>query len=195
MGALDGRVAVVTGASRGLGKDIALALAGAGASVVACARTEAPGTSRIPGSLAETVASIAAAGGRATAVHCDVTRQEEIEQAVQQTLTQFGRLDILVNNAGILVPGAVQKVQLRHWELAFRVNVTGPFLFCRAALPHLAATGGGHIINISSRGAEGPGPARTRAYRPAAPRTARPKPPWSGSARGSPPRSFRSASP
>ncbi len=157
MGQLDGRVAIVTGASRGLGKDIALALAGAGAAVVAAARTEAEGQSRIPGTLQQTVDHILDAGGRAIAVRCDVTREDDIAATVHHTLDAFGRVDILVNNAGILVPGSILELSPRHWELVFRVNVTGPFLFCRAVIPHLARTGGGHIINISSRGAIGPG--------------------------------------
>ncbi|MGH2586555.1 MAG: SDR family oxidoreductase, partial [Dehalococcoidia bacterium] len=83
---------------------------------------------------------------------------EEIAHTVQQTLDTFGRVDILVNNAGILIPGAVLELQPRHWQLIFQVNVNGPFLFCRAVIPHMTRTGGGHIVNISSRGAIGPGP-------------------------------------
>jgi NAD(P)-dependent dehydrogenase (short-subunit alcohol dehydrogenase family) len=158
MGKLDGQVALVTGASRGLGRDIALALARAGVAVCVAARTETAGESRIPGTLADTVASIEEAGGRAIAVRCDVTREDEVDRAVQQTRDAFGRIDILVNNAGVLIPGSIREMNPRHWELAFRVNVHGPFLFCRAVLPHLAQGGGGHIVNISSRGAIGPGP-------------------------------------
>ena len=158
MAALSGQVAVVTGASRGLGKDIAVALAKAGASVVAAARTDAEGDSRIPGSLAHTVGLIEEAGGAATAAHCDVTQQDDIDRTVAQALETYGRLDILVNNAGVLIPGRVTELQTKHWELIFRINVHGPFNFCRAVIPHLTAAGGGHIINISSRGAIGPGP-------------------------------------
>ena len=158
MAALSGQVAVVTGASRGLGKDIAVALAKASASVVAAARTDAEGDSRIPGSLAHTVGLIEEAGGAATAAHCDVTQQDDIDRTVAQALETYGRLDILVNNAGVLIPGRVTELQTKHWELIFRINVHGPFNFCRAVIPHLTAAGGGHIINISSRGAIGPGP-------------------------------------
>jgi citronellol/citronellal dehydrogenase len=166
MAELTGRVAIVTGASRGLGRDIALALARAGAAVVAVARTEAEGQSRIPGTLADTVGQIAQQGGRALAVRADVTREEEVGAAVQRTLDAYGRVDILVNNAGILIPGTVREMQLRHWELALRVNLTGPFLGCRAVLPQLIAAGGGQIINISSRGAIGPGPGPYTAVQP-----------------------------
>lgn len=157
MGELDGQVAIVTGASRGLGKDISLALATAGASVVVAARTDADGGSRIPGSLAHTVALIEAAGGSAIAAHCDVTNQADIDATVSQALETYGRIDILVNNAGVLIPGRVTQLQPKHWELIFRVNVHAPFNFCRAVIPHLTEVGGGQIINISSRGAIGPG--------------------------------------
>lgn len=157
MGELDGRVAIVTGASRGLGKDIALRLARAGAAVVVAARTDAEGGSTIPGSLQGTVAAIEQAGRRAVAMHCDVTREEDIAATVQRTAETFGRLDILVNNAGVLIPGTVREMQPRHWRLAFRVNMEGPYLFSTAVIPHMERAGGGHIVNISSRGAIGPG--------------------------------------
>jgi NAD(P)-dependent dehydrogenase (short-subunit alcohol dehydrogenase family) len=158
MGDLSGKVAIVTGASRGLGKDIALALAGAGASVVVAARTGSEGDSRIPGSLAHTVGLIEEAGGIASAAQCDVTRPEDIDATVAHAVDRYGRIDILVNNAGVLIPGRVMDLEPRHWDLIFRVNVHGPFNFCRAVIPHLEQAGGGHIINISSRGAIGPGP-------------------------------------
>jgi NAD(P)-dependent dehydrogenase (short-subunit alcohol dehydrogenase family) len=157
-GQFEGRVAIVTGASRGLGKDIALALAKAGAQVVVSARTEGEGQSRIPGTLAETVAQVEAAGGSARAIRCDVSDEHEAWELVARTIVALGRIDILVNNAGILVPGSVLEMEPKHWRLSFRVNVEGPFLLCKAALPHMIAGGGGHIINISSRGAIGPGP-------------------------------------
>jgi NAD(P)-dependent dehydrogenase (short-subunit alcohol dehydrogenase family) len=155
---LSGRIAIVTGASRGLGKDIALALAREGAAVAVVARTEAEGESRIPGTLADTVELVKQAGGQAIAVRADVTSEEDVRGAVERTVEAFGRLDILINNAGILIPGSTLEMQPRHWELAFRVNMTGPFLCCRAAIPQIAAAGGGHIVNVSSRGAIGPGP-------------------------------------
>ena len=76
---------------------------------------------------------------------------------MQRTLGEFGRLDVLVNNAGILVPGTILEMQARHLDLIYRVNLRGPVVFCRAVIPHMARLGGGHIVNISSRGAIGPG--------------------------------------
>jgi NAD(P)-dependent dehydrogenase (short-subunit alcohol dehydrogenase family) len=165
-GAFAGRVAIVTGASRGLGRDIALALAKAGAQVIVSARTEGDGQSRIPGTLAETVAQIEALGGSARAIRCDVSDEQEAWELVARAIVACGRIDILVNNAGILVPGSVLEIEPRHWRLSFRVNVEGPFLLCKAALPHMIAGGGGHIINISSRGAIGPGPGPYDSARP-----------------------------
>jgi NAD(P)-dependent dehydrogenase (short-subunit alcohol dehydrogenase family) len=133
---------------------------------VVSARTEASGESRIPGSLSETVALIAAAGGTAFPVRCDVANEDEIAALVRATVERFGRIDIVVNNAGILVPGTVLEMEPRHWRLSFRVNVEGPFLVCKAVLPHMIAGGGGHIINISSRGAIGPGPGPYETSRP-----------------------------
>ncbi|MCX6021945.1 MAG: SDR family NAD(P)-dependent oxidoreductase [Chloroflexi bacterium] len=157
MGKLDGKVAIVTGASRGLGKDVALALAREGAIVVAAARTEADGQSRIPGTLDHTVGMITEAGGKALAVRCDVANEDDISRTVQTTLDAFGKIDILVNNAGIQAPGNIMQMEARHWNLLFRVNVNGPFLFSRVVIPHMARNGGGHIINVSSPGAIGPG--------------------------------------
>ena len=155
---LDGKVAIVTGASRGLGKDIATALAREGARVVVAARTRGEGESRIPGSLDHTVELIRASGGRAEPFRCDVGSEEDIDATTKFAVDTYGRIDILVNNAGVLIPGTVEELEPRHWKLIFRVNVDGPFFFCRAVLPHLRAAGGGHIINVSSRGAIGPGP-------------------------------------
>jgi len=157
MGKLDGKVAIVTGASRGLGKDIAVSLGREGAKVVVTARTEKEGDSRIPGTLERTVELVREAGGEAIAVRCDVTRDEDIEAAVERAVAEFGRLDILVNNAGIQTPGSTMEMQPRHFDLSYRVNVRGPYVFSRTVIPHMLNAGAGHIINISSGAAIGPG--------------------------------------
>ena len=130
------------------------------------ARTDSEGQSRIPGTLADTVAQITEAGGSASAVRCDVADEADIAALVDSVIAAHGRIDILVNNAGILVPGSVLEMEPRHWRLSFRVNLDGPFLLCKAVLPHMIAGGGGHIINISSRGAIGPGPGPYDTARP-----------------------------
>jgi citronellol/citronellal dehydrogenase len=158
MGKLDGKVAVVTGASRGIGRDIAVVFAREGAKVVVSARTEKEGDFRIPGSIQTTLATIRNAGGEAIGVTCDVTDEAQVESLIAKTAQQYGRIDILVNNAAILIPGKVEEMQLRHWDLLYRVNIRGPFVGCKLALPHMRRQGHGHIINISSTGAIGPGP-------------------------------------
>lgn len=156
--ALDGKVAIVTGASRGIGEYIALHLARAGAAVVVAARTEQVTDKRLPGTIHSVAEQIVAEGGRALPVRLDVRDPDSISACVQRTVEEFGRLDIVVNNAAILVPGTLEAVQPRHIDLIWQIDLRGPLLLMRDALPHLKAAGGGHIINISSVAAVFPGP-------------------------------------
>lgn len=161
MGKLDGRVAIVTGASRGIGRDIARVLAREGAKVVVSARTMNEGDFRITGSIATTVQRIQDAGGTAIGVRCDVTNDDEVATLAQRTLEEFGGIDILVNNAAILIPGSTLELQVRHFDLLYRVNIRGPFICTKAVLPHMVEQRYGHILNISSGGGSrgrGPGP-------------------------------------
>ena len=156
--ALDGQVAIVTGASRGIGADIARHLAAAGAKVVLAARTEEQSDPRLPGTIHSVAADIQASGGEALPVRTNVREPDSVEGCVARAVEHFGRLDILVNNAAVMVPGDIGGVQPRHLDLIWQVDLRGPLLMVRSALPHMRTAGGGHIINVSSGAARMPGP-------------------------------------
>lgn len=142
MGAFDGKVAVITGGSAGVGRATAHALAREGAVVGLIARGEE--------ALDATVREIAAAGGRALALPADVTDETAINGAVERLVGEFGGLDIVIANAGVGHRGPVDDLTLADWNRVIGVTLTGPFLIVRAALPHLRARGGGQIIAVSS---------------------------------------------
>jgi citronellol/citronellal dehydrogenase len=158
MAALDGKVAIVTGASRGIGEYIARALAGAGAAVVIAARSTEVTDKRLPGTIYTVADHIRERGGQALPVRLDVRDAASIADCVQQTVAEFGRIDIVVNNAAILVPGTIETIQPRHLDLIWQIDLRGPLLLIREALPYLRAAGSGHIINVSSGAAIFPGP-------------------------------------
>jgi 3-oxoacyl-[acyl-carrier protein] reductase len=139
---LTGKVAVVTGASKGIGAAIALQLAGEGAAVVVNYASSKAGADRV-------VAAIAARGGQAIAVGADVSRQADIQRLFAETLKAFGRLDILVNNAGIYEFSPLENVTVEHFHKLFDLNVLGLLLTTQEAVKHFGAAGGS-IINISS---------------------------------------------
>lgn len=147
---LQGKVAIVTGGSRGIGKAIALAMAGEGADVVVAARTETDEQSRIPGTIHQTADMIRALGRRALPVRVDVSSEEDVEEMVRQALSEFGKVDVLVNNAGVFPVGPFIDIPIRRWDLAIRVNLRGYFLCTKAVLPHMIERKSGSIINISS---------------------------------------------
>ncbi|MEE8338178.1 MAG: SDR family NAD(P)-dependent oxidoreductase [Dehalococcoidia bacterium] len=155
---LDGKVALVAGASRGIGADMARYLGRAGAKVGVAARTEEVKDRRLPGTIHSVTQEIKDAGGEALAVVLNLRDPESITAAVQAVVDQWGRIDILINNAAIFVPGELETVQERHINLSFDINLKGVILAMRDTLPHMKAGRGGHIINISSRGALFPGP-------------------------------------
>ncbi|OPY00134.1 MAG: Glucose 1-dehydrogenase [Syntrophorhabdus sp. PtaB.Bin047] len=146
---LKGKVAIVTGASRGVGKAMALGLAEKGAAVIIAARTEIE-TPPMPGSIELTARQIREAGGRAHPVRCDVTDEAEVNNMVSRAIAVFGRVDVLVNNAGIAFPAHAWEMPLKRWELVLKVNLTGAFLCARAVLPGMMERRSGSIINISS---------------------------------------------
>ena len=169
---LEGKVAIVTGASRGTGRAYAQALAMAGASVVAAARTNKPAAltdvpmrlpgemhagrgarqlaGLLPGSLQETVASIKEAGGTAMAVRCDVGNEDDVRAMAQAALHRFGRIDVLVNNAGVFPRLNTLEVTPEMYEAVFRVNMLGPYLCAKHVLPHMIERGSGSVINITT---------------------------------------------
>ena len=138
---LEGRVALVTGAARNIGRAIALDLASGGAKVLVTAQSDKAG-------LDETVAAITAAGGTAHAILADVTNEDQVAAMVKSALDRFGRLDILVNNAAVRGETPLAEMTLSEWRRVVAVTLEGPFLCARAALPHLIASGQGSIINI-----------------------------------------------
>ena len=141
-GRFDGRVAIVTGAGRGIGRAIAERLAADGASVVVGDLDDA--------AAGETVAAIEAAGGHALAVHVDVTRPDDVEALAAAATDRFGGIDILVNNAGILRSTKAAEVSPEEWHLVVDANLTGSFLCARAAYPALRDSGHGRIVNMAS---------------------------------------------
>ncbi len=150
MGTLAGKVAFVAGASRGIGATIATALAAEGAAVAVAARTESEG--RVPGTIHEVAERIGAAGAQALAVRCDVTDESSVNDAVAQTVTEFGGIDILIANAGVLWLGPIESTPLKRWQLCINVNLTGTFLVTRAVIPHVRARGGGSLVAITTTG-------------------------------------------
>ncbi|MEZ5855969.1 MAG: SDR family NAD(P)-dependent oxidoreductase [Hyphomicrobiaceae bacterium] len=167
MGKLDGRVAIVTGASRGIGEEIAKLFASEGAKVVCAARTLNEGDHRmLSGSLAGTVAQIKAAGGEAIAVAVDVSKHEDCVRLVKAAEDAFGTPDVLVNNAALTYYRNIVDYNPKHWATAFAVNVHGPFMLSQAVLPGMIKLRRGAIVNISSGSAIGPGRAPFKDARP-----------------------------
>lgn len=140
---LTNQVAIVTGGSKGLGREMALALAEAGANVVVAARTE--------GEVGKTAVFLHQTTGRTILpLVVDVTQPESVNQMVAAAMNQFGRIDILLNNAGINIRGPIGQISDDHWRQVQGINVDGVFYTCRAVVPHMVAAGYGRIINMGS---------------------------------------------
>ena len=148
------QVVFVTGASRGIGRRIAIDFARAGADVVVTARSSESAPSRLPGTIEETARAVQAEGRRALAVPLDVTREDQVAEAAERALKEFGRCDILVNNAGVSSPAPFHETPLKRWDLVMNVNLRGPVMCMQAFLPGMIERRSGRIINISSMLAE-----------------------------------------
>jgi NAD(P)-dependent dehydrogenase (short-subunit alcohol dehydrogenase family) len=149
---LSGKVAIVTGASAGIGRAYALALAGQGAIVVAAARTLGRPDTDTPdaNTLTEVVQTSTTLPGRVYAQVCDVESEADIVRMVDQTVANFGRVDVLVNNAAVLWQFDPLSVSAEDWDVVMRTNVRGPYLAIRQAAPHMIRSKSGSIINITA---------------------------------------------
>ena len=144
---LGGKVALITGASRGIGRAMAVRLARAGVHGMAASKTTEPHP-KLPGTLQETVAACNAAGAEAAFIKLDVRDDAQVEAAVSATVERFGRLDITIHNAGALWWKPIVDTPLRKFDLVMDVNVRGAYALAYHALPHMKASGGGHYIAL-----------------------------------------------
>jgi NAD(P)-dependent dehydrogenase (short-subunit alcohol dehydrogenase family) len=162
VGLLDGKVAIVTGASRGIGESIAIRFAQEGALVCVSARTEAQQDARLPGTIHETVSTIEKDGGRAVAVRADLARPQDREQLVEETINKLGPPDILVNNAAVTWFMPALDFPENKYRTMFEVQVRAPFELAQLVLPGMQLRKQGWILNISSGAARHPKPDQAR---------------------------------
>ncbi|MDR1348535.1 MAG: SDR family oxidoreductase [Prevotellaceae bacterium] len=139
---LNEKVAVVTGASSGLGADAARSYAQAGANVAVLARRKEK--------LDKLAEELSALGVEVMAVSCDVTDEEQVKSAIKQIVSKFGKIDILLNNAGVAVRGGVHQLSAEDWDKSFNTNVKGIFLMSKYVVPHMIKQNYGKIVNVSS---------------------------------------------
>ena len=148
---LSGQAVIVTGASRGVGRALAIRLGEMGAGVACVARATDAAQFKLPGTVDETARAVEAAGGDGLAVPCDLSRPDQIEAIVDTVVSHFGRIDALVNNAAVTFAGDLD-IDLKRYELTFAINTSAPLLATRLCHPHLAAQNG-RIVNVSSAAA------------------------------------------
>jgi len=139
---LQGRVAVITGAGRGLGKAMAVALAGEGVRIALVARSQ--------DELTRTAGEITQAGGDAAPFVADVTSEEHVRRAQEAVLAHFGTVNILINNAGLYIRRPVTELSLDEWRAVMDTNVTSAYLLCHAFVPHMKGQAYGRVLNVAS---------------------------------------------
>jgi citronellol/citronellal dehydrogenase len=146
---LDGKVAVVTGSSRGIGKQIALSFAKEGAKIAVAARSEREG-GKLPGTIHQTASEIRAIGGTALPIRTDLTVDADIDNMVKRVMDEWGRSDILVNDAAANMNAFILDLPVKYWDLMMRVNLRGTFLCTKMVLPAMIAQKSGNIICMTS---------------------------------------------
>jgi NAD(P)-dependent dehydrogenase (short-subunit alcohol dehydrogenase family) len=144
------KVAVVTGASRGIGKRLSVDLATNGYDVVCAARSSSDSPSKLPGTIDETAELVRAQGTQAMVVPLDVRDEDAIEALATKVYDEWGRCDVLINNAAVAPPGLSLQEPTKRWRLAVDVNINGPFYLMHSFGPRMAEAGEGSVINISS---------------------------------------------
>jgi NAD(P)-dependent dehydrogenase (short-subunit alcohol dehydrogenase family) len=144
---MSNKVAVVTGASRGIGKRVSIDLAGKGYDVVCTARSSSASPGKLEGTIDETAALVEKAGAKAMPVALDVRDSDGIDALAERVYSEWGRCDLLINNAAVAPPGLSLQEPLKRWTLAVDVNINGPFYFMHAFAPRMDH---GRVINISS---------------------------------------------
>jgi citronellol/citronellal dehydrogenase len=148
MASLHGKTLFITGASRGIGLAIGLAAARQGANVVVAARTIVKHP-KLPGTIHSAAEEIAAVGGQAMAVECDVRDEAQVHHAVGQAIARFGGIDVLVNNASAIFLAGTTSTPMKRYDLMHQVNARGTFLCSQACIPHLAKRPNPHILNLA----------------------------------------------
>lgn len=145
---LKNKTVLITGASRGIGKAIALRLAGEGANIVIAAKSVEE-NAKLGGTIFSAAAEVEAAGGKALAVQCDIRFEDQVQQVVDKTIEKFGGIDIVVNNASAISLTATEQTEPKRFDLMHSINVRGTFFVTKACIPHLKKSSNAHILTLS----------------------------------------------